>query len=379
MKIVYVENARIPSERAHAYQTVQWCHWMGKMGHDITLVTPDRAGGMDVHEYYQLSTKTFTHVILPTWDALTYKWLPQRVSYVFQRLTFLRSLKTWAKGQSADVWYTRSTVMIRALHRLVRGAWALEVHDDPTTNAERWRRVQGIITLYIAISEGLKSKLERSGVKTDHILVAHDGVDIEAVDNAFSMGWRERLSIPKDDGLFVYTGSLYPWKGVDMVVKHWVKMPADAHLVIVGGGKEDQKRLRGLASTAAPHIHFLSHLPRNDVFSLLKEADVGVLPTSDVYTIGREYTSPLKMFEYLAAGIPILARDVPSSREILTGQVARFFKDESSLKDAVVWIMEHEPWRADAAKLARSLASRYTWEARARAIATALQHSLSSS
>lgn len=376
MKIIYVENARIPSERAHAYQTVQWCHWMGKLGHEVILVTPNRTREESVFNYYHLQERAFTHVLLPTFDALRYPWLPQRFAYVLQRWTFIRELRHWAKHQQADVWYTRSPAMVEALMKEGKRVWVLEAHDDPASNQRRWKRTRPHIKLFVAISEGMKKHLVACGINQHDIIVAHDGVDLEAVEQAPKGTLRQVLGIAEEAFLAVYTGGLYPWKGVDFVVEAWKETPEAAHLLLVGGPAQDRERIRSRIPTEARgRIHIADTMPREDIFSLLKEADIGLLPTSPDFPIGREFTSPLKLFEYLAAGLPILASDVPTSHEILNASVAKFFpQDAKAFIKTVTELIEGKAWRSGASLEARLLVRRYRWQDRAKRIANALKN-----
>ncbi len=376
MKIIYVDNIRFPTERAHGYQIAQYCQQMGLLGHEVVLVTPNRSQEKDVARYYGFDKIRFTHTALETGDALRYRWLPRSLGYLLQRWTFLRGVRCWARSQTADIWYTRSPAVIATLMDPRKKKWVLEVHDNPARNVRRWKKIQEEVRFFIPISEGMKSCLLEAGIPESKTLVAHDGVDLEEVERSPKGQFRSRLGISPKKFLLVYTGSLYPWKGVDFVVKAWKRVPPGAALVIVGGPKEDYERLKNLLPREKdPRIHILPSMSRSEVFSLLKEADAALLPTSPDFTIGRTYTSPLKLFEYLAAGLPILASDVPTAREVLTRRVAHFFvQDTKAFITTLETMMNDGGWRQSAALEARALAKKYTWRARAERIAAVLKN-----
>ena len=99
-------------------------------------------------------------------------------------------------------------------------------------------------------------------------------------------------------------------------------------------------------------------------------ADIGLLPTSSKEEIGRSFTSPIKQFEYLAAGLPVFASDVPSSHEVLTDQVAIFFQpDGSDIAAKLAQMLHDNAWLGYAREEAKRLVKTYTWEARSRLIA----------
>ena len=66
----------------------------------------------------------------------------------------------------------------------------------------------------------------------------------------------------------------------------------------------------------------VGHRPHGEIPYWLKAADVLVLPNSGKEDISKYWTSPLKMFEYMASGRPIVASDLPSIREVLNGENA---------------------------------------------------------
>ena len=108
---------------------------------------------------------------------------------------------------------------------------------------------------------------------------------------------------PSSPTLLAYTGHLYPWKGVDVLIHALERLP-DARALIIGGlpGEPDLDRAKALARHAGvdDRIEFTGLVERSRVPALLARADILVLPT--VATASAIYTSPLKLFEYFAAG-----------------------------------------------------------------------------
>jgi glycosyltransferase involved in cell wall biosynthesis len=88
------------------------------------------------------------------------------------------------------------------------------------------------------------------------------------------------------------------------------------------------------------------------------------------HAIGTHFTSPLKVFEYLAAGCPVVASDLPSLREVLDESVARFAPPESprSLAVAAENLLKDEPLFKRMSEAARRKAEEYTWQRRAERI-----------
>jgi glycosyltransferase involved in cell wall biosynthesis len=371
MKIIYVENVRIPSERAHAYQIVQTCAWFARLGHEVVLVNPDRADDADVFRAFEIEKDVFQHIRLSRLDPLAWEWFPfKKIAYAIQRWSFTRSLKAWAAAQTADVWYTRDPAMVDVLRDKKR-RFALELHDRPDYSPQRWERVKPHISSFITITRGLADELEKQGIEAARIRVAPDGYDPEAfVLPGSREEERKKLGLPGDAFVAIYTGSFYAWKGVDVVVRAWAKTASNAYLLLIGGPDKERKDLEEMIpENAKERIRLLPAVERSVAIRSLAAADIGLLTTSPKEEIGRLYTSPLKQFEYLAAGLPILASDVPSSHEILTDAIAHFYSStEGGFVTELAAMQKDEVWRKSAAVEAKRVVLPYTWKQRAQRI-----------
>jgi glycosyltransferase involved in cell wall biosynthesis len=371
MKIIYVENVRIPSERAHSYQIVQTCAWFARAGHEVVLVNPDRAGGKDAFNAYGVEPNLFQHVKLRVTDPLSWKWFMwKKMAYVWQRLSFAKTLRRWAKNQTADVWYTRDPAMIDILRDKARH-FVLELHDRPDSQPIRWKRIRPFVKKFIVISNGLKQMLQGLSVDSSDIQIAPDGYDPkDFAAPADRADERKKLGLSENAFVAIYAGGFYHWKGVDLVIRAWSGTDEGAQLVLIGGPQADRRRLESLITPEIKdRVRILPYVDHAQVIKAYSAADVGLLTSSPEHEIGRIYTSPLKQFEYLAAGLPILASDVPSSHEILNESVAVFYQPtETGFLDALERVHANPAWRAKAKAESHSLVAPYTWEARAKTI-----------
>ena len=371
MKLVYIENVRIPSERAHAYQITQQCYWFGKTGADVTLVNPKRESKISVYDYFHFDRKDFAHVLLSTFDILsTAPTFLKPIAYYLQRATFCFSLGRWAKEQHFDIWYTRDPAMVYAL-RDQKHRWVLEVHDDPATSVKRWDAIKNLVDRFIVISAGLRTRLIELGISEDRILIAPDGYNPQEYEHLLSQKEaREKLGLPLDAFVLLYAGSFFAWKGIDEIVQAWDETDPSMHLVLIGGPESDKRRIESLVSDSVRgRIHFIDRMPHADLVALYSAGDMGLLASSPRYKVATDYTSPLKLFEYLAGGLPLFASDVPTSREILNESVAHFFSpDPSGIRSGLQWIYEH---RDDVKRMGGSatvFVKPYTWQSRAKKI-----------
>jgi glycosyltransferase involved in cell wall biosynthesis len=168
---------------------------------------------------------------------------------------------------------------------------------------------------------------------------------------------------------------LYPWKGVDLVVEAVAALP-DTRALIIGGHEQepDLARVKDCAAQleCAPRITFTGLLPPPEVSARLRDADVLVLP-NPASAVSNAYTSPLKLFEYMASGRPIVASDLPSIREVLTdGRNALLVApgNPQALTAAIRRLMEDRALGARVARQALEDVHAYTWEKRAERLET---------
>ena len=370
MTIFYVAGSRIPSERAYGYAVMKLCEEWGRAGHRVRLVAPDRKHGPqdDAFTYYGLE-RTFEIEKLPASDLLGSGTGLSRLRFLFDLARYALSLRRFRFPSDAVV-YTREYLLGLALPRK---NLFIEMHTVPRGKFLLRRalaRARGVV----AISAGVQDALVQIGVDKQKILVAHDGVDLVAFREAKrdKEVWRA-FGIHPEQAIVLYTGHFYEWKGADTLAKAARLLPKNVHVVLMGGVDEELAQFR--KEYAGEHISILSHQPKTRIPLFVKSADVLVIPNSAKAEISRSHASPLKLFEYMASGVPIVASDVPSLREILTDEAAFFFKpdDEAGLANAAMDVLEEGETASKKAHFAYTKVHGYTWASRASSVAAFLR------
>ena len=133
-----------------------------------------------------------------------------------------------------------------------------------------------------------------------------------------------------------------------------------------------------IARQRHPGVTFLGFHPYRELADNQSAADVLVLPNSGKTDISAKYTSPLKLFTYMASGKPIIASDLPSLREVLSERNAFLVKpdDPDALAAGIRYALEHPDEAAKRAAQALEDVKRYTWESRAKHILEFIQSPL---
>jgi glycosyltransferase involved in cell wall biosynthesis len=167
-----------------------------------------------------------------------------------------------------------------------------------------------------------------------------------------------------------YAGHLYAWKGVDVLLRALALVP-DAHGLIVGGHprEPDLERVKALAQSLsiADRVTFTGLVEPATVPNYLARAMVLVLP-NPASAISTHFTSPLKLFEYMAAGRAIVASDLPSIREVLRDNEQALLVppgEAEPLAAAIRRVLEDRLLAERLARAAYAEAPQYTWARRA--------------
>lgn len=325
--LLYLADIRFPLERANGIQTMHTCHALAARGHAVVLGVRQDSHGVALNP--------FDFYGLPPCDRLTWVRAGRRGGPAVRRLTYLAHALCWARQTRYDVVFTRDLTVADLLLRwpgFLRPPVVYEAHTfapeaaatmpDLTTGAapaapakqrrllERERRVWRLAEGYVTTTGVLADELAlRFGARWTTATIPNGGpVSVD----------RFAFTCPGPTPIVAYAGQLYPWKGGDVFLRALMQLPGVRGLVI--GGLEFERDLqetkrRARAYGVEDRLTFTGMTETAMVQARLREADVLVLPT--IATPTARYSSPLKLFEYLAAGKPIVASDLPSIREIV--------------------------------------------------------------
>ena len=382
MRLIYFADIRLPLERANGIQTMETCHAIAVRGHDVHLIArPDtRTPARDPYKYYDL----------PRHPRFTIELAPVAGPPFARRIGYLSFALGRAIGKTrADVLFTRDlgvAAMLAAAPRAVRPPLVYESHGyapDVTADlpnrvatarpasqwklkrlARReeavWRAAEGYVTITRSLADRL---IERFGTR-DNLAVVPDGVRLPT-----ARTWTPPPNHGADP-MVVYAGHLYAWKGVDILLEALVRAPSVRGRIIGGHDAEpDLSRLQQRAAELgiANRVEFTGLLPPGAIPGLLSEATFLVLPNTPT-AISTHYTSPLKLFEYLAAGRAIVASDLPAIREVLSdGENALLIRagDATALADALERLVGDPALRERLGRAAFDTAPQYGWDRRA--------------
>ncbi|MEO0649578.1 MAG: glycosyltransferase family 4 protein [Planctomycetota bacterium] len=375
-----VANARMPSQRAQSLQVAQMASAFQRVGAQTRLIharrvpTPPLPDGKTLFEHYAVPEG-------PEPDVLAVEcrdWIdrsPRRMQFVPARLqewSFARSAARAVLDRPRPSWVlSRELETARYLVRAGHRGIFLELHRVPGGRlrrrwlAEACDGARGVV----AISGGVAQDLERIGIRAE-VLVEHDGFPAERFDGSRTQAAaRAAIGVPADVPLVVYTGGLLEWKGVDVLIDAARRLP-EYRFVIAGGMDADVDRMREYAE-GVTNVRLDGFQSPERVLDYLVAGDLGVVPNRSRPEISARYTSPLKVFEAMGVGLPLVVSDLPSLRDILDPTSEAVFVTPDSPLELAAGIqraMEDSHLRYHLSKRARKRAPRHSWTSRARRI-----------
>ncbi|MDQ1299439.1 MAG: hypothetical protein QG636_107 [Patescibacteria group bacterium] len=364
MRIAYLANVRIPTERAYGLQIMKTCEALANAGADVTLVTPFRRNTLtdEAFSYYNVSP-VFRLLTLRTPDLVSFGPLGFLLSTFF----FAEAARWKKEFFEADLVYSRDALVL-IQYVLLQKPFVFEAHAKPSfasrVVAKKARNV-------VVISNGLRRAYEAAGIPPERITVAPDAVDehlFDGVPDRFAA--RIALKLPSEASIVVYAGHLYPRKGAVTLARAATHL-SGIEIVFVGGTSTDIAAFKKEWGVQK-NIRIVGHVPHAQVAWYLRAADVLVLPNSGKDTDSAEFTSPMKLFEYMASGTPIVASDVLSLREVLNDGTAMLVSpdDAQALAEAVSGALSNREAMGEKAEKALARVKDYTWTERAKRILT---------
>jgi glycosyltransferase involved in cell wall biosynthesis len=231
------------------------------------------------------------------------------------------------------------------------------------------------VSLIVTISEALAKEFSRTfpSFPAHRILVAHDGANEHK-----NLTTPSSASLSRSRGNPVkigYVGSLRPGKGMELIPQLATLMPeVDFH--IVGGTDEQVREWRIRADN--PNITFHGFASPSDAEMWIDQFDILLAPYQPVVLTGDDnidisrWMSPLKIFEYMKSGKPIVASDLPVLREVLEhGRNALLVEatNPNAWRKQISCLLVDDHFRAKICMNAfEDFRTKYTWEKRAELI-----------
>lgn len=206
--------------------------------------------------------------------------------------------------------------------------------------------------------------------------VWHSGVQLDL----FSSAVQSRKSAQPNEPInIIYIGCMHHERNLLTLSKAVTQANRDNHiftLTIVGDGNA-RLELENYAREQGSHVHIFPPVPHEEIPTWLSKAQVGTLPFPDEEKF--RVSSPIKLFEYLAAGLPVLATKIVCHTDVLENNSVAFWAenaDQEGLFKALQQLKANRDKLTDMGNNAAVLAHEWTWQSSAEKLKQALEYGL---
>ena len=374
MRLLYIHHMEFQSAMANMVQVKSMCTAMSSIGVDVILSLPESSNGCpalrgSVHNGWNLHfrERKFKHSSIDQY--FNYASVRKTIKTLHPDICYLRSpllLRHILPSNKPVIVELHQNILYRGVHFLDRSLRRVLKHAVK----------QGKVKKVVCISDALSEYWISEGIPRERVVTAHDGFDsgkyyVERDPSSI----RSEIGFPQNKKIIAYTGSLYKNRKIENILE-LAGIFKDRYFAIIGGPEEQAEHYRNISrSMKLDNIIFTGRVPHEEIPKYLFASDILLaLWSSDVPTI--QYCSPLKLFEYMAAGRTIIAHAFPTIKEILQDGVNSILCKPDSFDDLVkslelAILMPRKNKLADSAR--RDAFRKYSWDIRAKKILSQVQ------
>ena len=395
MKIAVATGGHIPSFRAHSIAVMKMAKGFHKLGHDIEVLTVRRFMEdslrrwiKDLHEFYGVPNKIritfFMDNLFYFEDLFPINYLSRLLDKVTNRRIRMvmdpeSMMSEYCRDHGFDLCYYRGygrTAYYNIVENKVPTIMESHIRNIVNPDLKRVIRVsrseyfKGLVT----ISKVLKHTFMKAGVPEEKILVLDSGVDLELFEHLpDKMNARKMLNIPLDRKIVVYTGSLFPEKGIKYILLTAEQLRDTVFILVGGEAKHVQYWTRYARMRGIENVRFVGFVSNSLIPIYLVAADALIMPygRGPARIMDIESTSPLKLFEYMAARKPIISSNIPAIRRIIQHGVNGLLAEPGDVKQLTEYVrkvLEDEEFARKLGERAYERVRDYDWKKRCQKI-----------
>ena len=309
-----------------------------------------------------------------------------RLAEIFQNLFSFSSIMTTMKDQHPDIVYERYAYFnfsgmlackLKGIPMILEVNIVTDLQDTRNLalrSIARFieKRLLGNADAIFVVSSLLEQALVIRGVDGEKIYVQPNAVDIEEIHDIEPYILPETLNHKFKDKIIIgFLGGLQPWFKLEELIKTFHRINANypnTLLLMIGDGNlrsplESMSEEFGIKE----NTHFFGQVSHEMALRLLKFMDIAVIPSTNMWC------SPMKLFEYLGTGIPVVAPNIEAVNSIITDGVhGKLFSynDFSDFEKALEYLVINEKARKKMGKAGKKhITKNYTWDIVAKKVA----------
>jgi glycosyltransferase involved in cell wall biosynthesis len=329
MKVYYISPATLPSRTANSIHVVNMCEGLSQLGYDVTLFARSESLNSSackdvLRDYYGVDAKRI--------EVIVYRNRIGRGAELFIGLYALfKFIKDILRSNAPEFVISRNLYGGALLGLLFRNKVVYESHA-PDVGLRKYLQcwlIKSNRISSVVISDSLRKVIASLyGVPEKKIAVMHDAarsgqVPMDSMERqeARSDLLGNRLDDCSFDKVVGYFGHLYPGRGIEVIQGIAAQNPKTAFFVY-GGNKVEIENYTN--SNVMANIFFMGYIQPRNVGKSMAMMDVLLMPYQKTVSIGlgdtdtAQWMSPMKLFEYMSVGVPIISSDLPVLREVLS-------------------------------------------------------------
>jgi glycosyltransferase involved in cell wall biosynthesis len=358
-KMAYIARAAVPSPSTNSIHVAKISEAFVQQGENVLLIVSGGDEALDIKEYYGLR------------DDFSVKRIGALGKDRLAQLKWARRAVKEAKNFGADLIVTRDplTALFSVLGKMET---VLDLHGDLAHLCGRFYRmirwkwfVDNSRFHPVFISKGLQDYYQRKyGLSPAKSSVLPDGCNLDD----FTEASKRELILSKEELHLGYFGKALVGKGIDLI-RRLALLDKEDIFDIYGAEKADAEKETG--ASFPENVVFHGHIVNKEVPEVMCNMDILLLPNQEKLDCEGEdigkFTSPLKMFEYMASGRVVIASDLPVLREVIDESNAYLAdsNDENAWYEAIKAIRSDGEMARKKALKAQSDVENYTWYNRA--------------
>ncbi|MBI2547969.1 glycosyltransferase family 4 protein [Candidatus Woesearchaeota archaeon] len=368
MEIAYVANKFFPGTAANTIQIISMAEALQANNVGVTLIAfrgSDKGNAEAIFKSYDVRYP-FKVILLNPAKSYYLREI-QLMMYVFQQRKKYQNIYSRSLLFSLFVKsFFPSKKVVYELHDFVKNSLFKTLFQS---GAKRFDMI-------VVISKRLKKDLAQAGITK--VCYLPDGVDRAKFDNITTQKaeLRQGLGLPSNKILVLYSGNFHPAKGLYTFLDSFSFLREDlkktVQFLILGGTKDEISRLQ----KAYPYAWFTGYKEHREIPKFLKAVDIFIIANSaredlgETYRVAKYYTSPLKLFEYMAAKNPMIATKVPALQEILDQHAALLVEPDSpqAIAKAIQRLIKNPRLAKNTSENAYKKVKKFSWYLRAKRI-----------
>ena len=308
----YITNTSLPSNSANTFQALMMCNEFNKINNNTVFIFPG-SKKLNTKEFKEIETFLneeiqFKFKEIYSVDFNFIKALNEKLWFFFKIISYNLFLTIFLLSNKTEQIYVREKwslriILILKFLGLLKNQVFFEAHDFKFKS----QLLLNYCDKIIVINQQLKNVY--SNFYSKPILVSHDAVSRNELTK-----YEIKETLNKRPNI-LYTGSFFKWKGVDLII-YAAKLLPNVNFLLIGGDNENYIRLNNfIIENNIKNVKLLHKINRKELHKYYLNSDILILPNLDEKI--NNWTSPLKLFEYMAVKRLIIASNIESLREIL--------------------------------------------------------------